>query len=289
MSITIVADSTCAPSDGLVRSLGIAVIPISIFLDGKMYLDRIDLEPGDLYARLSSLKELPTTAAPPPGRFRDAFEQLLAEAGTVLCFTVTTNLSATYSSALQARQSMPPEARQRIEIVDTQTAGAAASTIVAEAGRLAEAGCSLDEIMSRADSMIPRCKLIGALDTLEYLKRSGRVKKISALAGDFFKIKPVFYLKQGKAEAFARPRGKRQALELMLQAFLDDVAGAKEIRAAVTHAGAPDESSQLALEINRHYPEINVDPVPFTVAMGCHTGPGVVGIGYTSFLFDSQN
>ncbi len=281
MKVAIVADSTCAPSGARIRDLGIQIVPINIMLRGKIYQDTIDLEPDKFYRLLPSLKELPTTSAPAPGRFQEIFSRLLCEGRPVICFTVTSSLSGTYNCALQAVQNLAGESDCGIAVVDTQSAGAAASLLVAEAARLALEGRGIEHILEQVSAMLPQCKLMAALDTLEYLKRSGRVNKLAALAGDFLQIKPVFYLHQGKAEAYARPRGKRQAMERILESFYRDVAGAKQIWVAVTHAGATEECGMLREAIEASRPGLEIDLVPFTVAMGSHTGPGVVGIGYT--------
>ena len=281
MKVSVVADSTCAPSAAQVKSLGIEIVPINIFLKGKNYRDMIDLEPEKLYRLLPALKELPSTAAPAAGRFQEVFFRLLSQGRRVICFTVTSSLSATYTCALQAVENLCAGGGNEIEIVDTQNAGAASSLLVVEAARLAAKGAAKDDILDQIKAMIPNCKLMGALDSLEYLEKSGRVGKLPALAGDFFRIKPVFCLHRGKAEAYARPRGKRQAVSKMLEAFYRDVEGARKIWVAVTHADAAGECSAMIREIQARLPGLAIDTVPFTVAMGSHTGPGVVGIGYT--------
>lgn len=281
MPVAIVADSICAPSRGLVNSLNIEIVPITIYLDGKTYLDMFELEPEQFYRLLPGLKEAPTTAAPPAGRYRECFARLLNDNKEVICFSVTSSLSTTCECARQGAESLTAEQGGKIEIVDTLNAGAASSLPVVEAARLARAGAPKEAILDRVNMMLPNLKLFGALDGLEHLKKSGRVGKLAALAGDFFRLKPVLYLHQGKAEAYARPRGKRQAIERMLEVFYRDTAGASRIWAAVTHAGTPEEARVMAGAIQARFPDLEIDLVPFTAAMGSHTGPGLVGIGYT--------
>jgi DegV family protein with EDD domain len=281
LKTAVVADSACAPSAGVLQSLEISIVPNSILLEGKMLRDGIDLEPEELYRRLPALENLPTTAAPPAERFFEVFTDLLQQANEIICFTVASSLSNTNASARQALSGFSTAEKQRIHLIDTQNAGAAAGVIVSEAARMAKTGCRNGEILKQAYRMIPNSKLIATLETLEYLKRSGRVNRLAALAGDYFNLKPVFYLNQGKVTPLARPRGKRQAFNFILDEFSRDTAGATRIWCTVTHANALEESRLLLQGVRSIRPEAVTDIVPFTVAMGVHTGPGLVGMGYT--------
>jgi DegV family protein with EDD domain len=279
--ITVVTDSICAPSVGKLNTLGIMLIPINLHIGGNVYLDIIEIQQNDFYRQLASARELPTTSAPSVERYRESFQKVLDEGRTVLCFTVTSALSNTYNSAVQAREKFPDKKAEKIHIIDTEAAGAAASLLVVEAAKMAQEGLPLEIIVSKIAALIPNTKLLVMIDTLDLLQKSGRVGKLAAMAGELFKVKPIIYLQRGSPQFSGRARGRRQALKMIVDEFIRDTTGANQLRLAVTHADAEEEGLALLRELEIILPGAEIDIVPFTPAMGAHTGPGVLGIGYT--------
>lgn len=281
MAVTVVADSICSPSSEKVKELGIKIVPINIHFGNKIYLDLLEIQPDDFYRRLPSAEELPTTSAPSMERFKVTYEKILDAGHSVFCLTVTSALSLTHNSMTQARDEFPDYLANKICIMDSEAAGASAGLMVIEAAKLARQGLSNEAIEVKIKELIPNCKLVVMFDTLEYIRKSGRVGKVAAVAGELFQVKPVIYLHRGKPQFFGRPRGKRQAIAMIMDQFVRDIAGAKDLRVAVTHANVEEEALALAEEVEAAYPGLEIDIVPFTPAMGAHAGPGVIGIGYT--------
>lgn len=279
--VTVVTDSICSPPAGKVKKLDIKLVPINIHIGGRSYKDLVDLKPDHFYRLLASARELPTTAAPQAERFKAVFSRILARGGEVFCLTVASALSNTYNAAAQACREFEEETEARVCLFDTEAAGAAASLMVVKAATMAGAGSSLQEIKTALNALVPEARFIGVIDTLDYIQKSGRVSRLAALAGNLFQIKPIICLHRGKTEIMGRPRGKLQALDMIVEKFASDTENADLVFATVTHANAKAEGLALARDIEAVHPGLAVDIIPFSPAMGTHTGPGVVGIGYT--------
>ncbi|MDY6827551.1 MAG: DegV family protein [Bacillota bacterium] len=283
MTVKILADSICSPSLEKVEEMGITIVPINIHFGEHVYRDLFEIKPEEIYRRLSSASELPTTSAPSVKRFAEAFKTVISEGQSLICFTVTSLMSNSYNVALQARSEFTAEEASRICIFDTEAAGAPAALMVIEAARLAEEGFSLAEIEARASKMAASAKLVVMLDTLKYIEKSGRVGKVTAVAGDLFNVKPLICLHRGKTHFFGRARGKTQAARMILNEFVKDTREARNVRVAATHANAGEDLEPLIRGVKEKFPDIEIDIISFTPAMGFHAGPGIIGIGYTYF------
>lgn len=281
MKVGIVADSACAPSSEDRAKLGIRLVPINIFMEGRIYQDIVELEPDALYSRLPSLKELPTTSAPSIAQFQQAYQDFIDKSMSVICFTVTSTLSGTYDVAVQARDGLDGESAGKVTIVDTRSAGAGGGVLVAEAARQAREGLSRETILQNLSPLLPNCTLVAMIDTLEYLEKSGRIGKVAYLAGDFFQLKPVIFLHEGVVHPLSRSRGKKRAMNQMLEKFNRDTGESEQVWVSAAHAGAPEDALELVERIKVSRPGIDISVVPFTPAMGIHAGPGLIGLGYT--------
>jgi len=280
MPVHIVADSTCSPSAERVNALGITIVPINIHFGDTVFKDFFELSPDEFYQKLAATPELPTTSAPSVDRFYEAFKKNL-DGGAVFCLTVTSNLSNTYNIALQARSCFSKEEAANIHVFDSQAAGASASLLVVQAAEFAAQGLGPEEIKKRLDALVPGAKLLVMFGTLKYIEKSGRVGKVAAVAGDLFNVKPVICMHMGTTDFFGRARGKAQAVKLILDEFKKDVADAHNVRVSVTHANAEADLPPLVAGVLSLFPQMEMDTVPFTPAMGAHAGPGIIGIGYT--------
>jgi DegV family protein with EDD domain len=281
MPVRIVADSTCSPSAEKVKTLGITIVPINIHFGNQVYKDFFELSPDEFYVKLAAASELPTTSAPSADRFYEAFKKILNGGDSVLCLTVTSGLSNTYNVALAARSRFSKEEAAQIHVFDTRAAGASASLLAVAAAELAAEDMGMEKIESHLAALVPNARLLVMFDTLKYIEKSGRVGKIAAVAGDLFNVKPVICMHAGTTSFFGRARGKAQAVKLILDEFKRDTAGARDVRVSATHANAAENLPPLVEGVRAVFPDIGIDTVPFTPAMGAHAGPGIIGIGYT--------
>jgi len=280
MSVKLVVDSVSAPSLRRVEELDITIVPIHVHFGTRVYDDLLEMTPEQFYRELVAAKELPTTSAPSFERFASAFEQILRQGHDVACLTVSSKFSATYGVAVQARQEFSGEDAARIRVIDLETEGSSCAVLSLEAARLCQAGATLDEVESRLRALIPNARFLAMLDTLSFIAKSGKIGKVQAVAGDLFRVKPVACIQHEGVQFIGRARGKRQAIEMMLGQFAQDVRGREDVLVTVTHANAEADLPPLIQGVEAACPGIDIDVAPFTAGMGVHAGPGLLGIAY---------
>ena len=275
MTVKIVTDSSCDLPERLVSELGIDVIPLTIRFGAEELVDRRDLTPTQFWARCSSSAELPSTAAPAPGAFEEVFRKAAAEgAEGVVCVNLSSKLSATGEAAQAAARAVADVVPVRV--VDSLSVTLGLGMIVVECARRATAGAALDGIVALAEDMVRRTKVYGALDTLEYLKRGGRIGAAQALVGSILSIKPVIEVVDGKVEPGPKQRTRSRSLQ-----WLADQVGAQPgvENLAVLHGDAPDVDTLLDL-LSRHYPRERIVVGQLGAVVGAHTGPRTIGVAF---------
>ncbi len=280
MAVRVVCDSVCAPSLEKAEKLGITIVPINIHFGKEVYKDLLGIPPQAFYERLPTVKELPTTSAPSPERFKEVFQKILDQGDDCICLTMTGKLSLTHQAAKKAQAEFKEEERARIRVVDTMVAGAAASLLTVHAAEMAREGSSLATITEAIETLRNTTKLVVMFDTLKYIEKSGKVGKVAAVAGNLFRVKPLIVFRESKPDFFGRARGQKQAVRMILEEFAKDTADKPFVRLAVTHANARENVQPFIDALKEKHPAIEADIVPFTSAMGSHAGPGVIGIGY---------
>ena len=275
MTVKIVTDSSCDLPDELVAELGIDVVPLTIRFGSEELVDRRDLTPSEFWARCSRSAELPSTAAPAPGAFEEVFRKAAADgAEGVVCVDLSSKLSATGEAAQAAARAVADVVPVRV--VDSLSVTLGEGMIAVEAARRAAAGAGLEEIVALAEDMARRTKVFGSLDTLEYLKRGGRIGAAQALLGSMLSIKPCIEVVDGKVE----PGPKQRTRSRSLQWLADQVGahpGAENL--AVLHGDAPDVETLLGL-LDRHYPRDRIVVGQLGAVVGAHTGPRTIGVAF---------
>lgn len=269
MSVRIVTDSGCDLSPEVTDALGIEVVPLSIRFGATEYTDRVDLSPEKFYEEMAARDELPETAAPSPGAFAQAFQSLINDGATSI---VSINLSEALSATAQAaRTAATTIAGVEIQIVDSASATVGQGTLVLRAAEAAKAGASVAEIIASTNDLSARTHVYGILDTLENLKKGGRIGNAQAMIGSMLSIKPCIDLSSGAVEEAGRQRTRKKAL-----AWLAAQLPATATNVAIGHGLAPDIDmfvDMLDVEIDR---VSLIGPV-----VGTHGGPRVVGLSYT--------
>jgi DegV family protein with EDD domain len=269
--VAVVTDSAASLPRGVAEGLGIIVVPIHLRFADRTMAD--DEEPGRFYERLRSAPGDVSTATPAPGVFLEAFNRVGAD--QVLCVTIASSVSGIHQSAAIAAE----EATIQVEVVDSGNASMAQGFVAMEAARTAAGGGDLSTAVARAREVADRCRLIAAIETFEYLRRSGRVNRLASYAGGMLSIKPVFRMQGGVIEAVARPRTRRRALDRLEEEARRDIAGRPAHLAAV-HADAEEEARALLERLSEGLEVLESHVAGFTPAMGAHTGPGVVGLAW---------
>ena len=274
MTIRIITDSACDLPQRLVDELRITLVPLTFRFGDEEYVDRVGMSTAEFWARCSASPVLPQTAAPAPGQYAEAYQRLAAEGATgILVVTLSSELSATKQAAEQgAKQSgvtIP------IRIVDSRSASMGEGINALAAARLARTATSLDDLARTVEGLVERTRVWGALDTLENLKKNGRIGGAKALLASALAIKPIITVKDGKVAEGGKQRTRSKALAFVLEQFR---AAGPVTDVAVLHAQCTDVDAFVAQLRETHSGEIVVGDIGSVI--GSHTGPGTIGVTY---------
>jgi DegV family protein with EDD domain len=269
--VLVVTDSTADLPPDLVQALGITVVPLQVIFGEESFRDGIDLTSEEFFQRLSESRDLPSTSQPSVGEFQRAYEELAAQTDRILSIHLSSRFSGTVETARQAAQTLA--GRCQIEVIDSGTVSMAMGLAVIAAARAGRWGADLDFCAERARSVLHRQRLAIALDTLEYLRRGGRIGRAQAFLGGLLRLKPILTIRDGEAFPLTRVRAHKKALEEVLRICLSegDVA-----EAAVMYTTKPDDAQYLADEVARRCPGIPIHVGRIGPVIGVHGGPGLV-------------
>lgn len=272
MTIKVVTDSTCDLPDELVAQYGITVVPLYINIGGSSYLDGVDISRLEFYEGLADYDPFPTTATPGIDAFQKVYDRLAEEgAAQVLSIHVSISLSATVDVARAAAKetsSIP------VTVFDSQQLSLGTGFQVLEAAKAAAEGRSMEEIIALLEEQTSRTFVFAALDTLEFLQRSGRMNAVVARLGSLLQIKPLLKMHAGEPTG-ERVRTRERAIQRLIQLATD--LGTVE-KLALVHTNAPEAAQELYKKARHLFPDeeapLSVDVTP---VIGAHIGPGVIG------------
>lgn len=275
-TIAVVTDSVAMLPESLARELNIRVVPIVLTIGDRSYRDGIDLTTREFYRLLRTSQELPTTAAPSVGEFLRVFEDALTDAEAVVAVHVSSELTSVYRFALMAAGQIPGG---RVHVVDSRSATMAQGFVALAAARAARARADLETVLASAEEVRSKVRFFAFLETLEYLRRGGRVNSAVAMMGNAIQLKPIVHIVEGQVAAIARPRTRRKATQAMLDLMSSEVAD-RPVRAAVLHADAIDDAEALRRRVADQFDCLELHVTEMTPVMGTHTGPGLLGLAY---------
>jgi DegV family protein with EDD domain len=276
---SIVLDSTADFPEAPERFPNWRVVPLYVLFGDESYRDYVELAPEAFYARLRTADELPTTSQPTPGDFLTTYEQLSGYE-RIYSLHLSAALSGTFQSATTAAQ----ELGDRVRVVDSESASAAIAMLGLAIQRRLERGTSDDEL----DDLIARFKkeagLIFTVDTLEFLRRGGRIGRASAWAGELLHVKPILTIRR-EVIPLKRVRGNRKAMQEFVSEFTSTTTDTSTLRVGIAHADAPERAEQLRKMVRFERPQAEIEIVTTLGAVvGTHAGPGTVGF----FWFDDR-
>lgn len=278
--VRVVADSSvCLPKE-LIEKYNIELVPETIIFGTKVYRDGVDLAAGDFYVLLGRAKDLPTTSAPSPQDFVDAYQKVAKDADYIACILVSSGFSRMgLQAAITARESV---SEVPIEIVDSQTAVGAYGFVVLTAAKTAAAGKSLPEVLKAAKAVQKRVNLILTLDTLKYLAKGGRIGKAAHWAGTVLSIKPILEVPNttGTIEPLERVRSRPKAIRRLLELMQERVSEGQRVHVSIDHANVPEEADHLRSQISSLFDCAEVFINDWAPVAGVHCGPGVIGISF---------
>lgn len=271
MSIKVVTDSACDVPPDIAEALGITVIPVYINIGDRGYLDGVELSRREFYQNLPNYPIYPTTAAPAIGAFSETYERLAKEgASEILSIHLANNLSATCNNARLGRQAFTGVP---VTIFDSTQITIGAGLLVITAAEAANRGCSMAEIVSLLQERITRTRVFGVIETLESLRRSGRVSWAQFGLGTLLQIKPLMMIHQGEVSVIAKIRTSKKAIQQMLE-MVTELAPFEKL--AVLHVNALETAVELQQQAASLFPHTPI-LIETTPAIGTHLGLGAAG------------
>jgi len=279
----VVTDSASQLVQDEVNHLNIKVIPLEISINGKVYLDGVDINPDDLYTKMRAEKMEVKTSAPSVGKFYQTFSEIFEQGhDEILCITLSDKLSSTYNSALIAANMISAKlVKKKVVVFNSLTAAVAQGFLVIEAANHLLLGKSLDAVIQFLTEARQRTGLIAAVESLKYLAQGGRIGKASYLVGNTLKIMPILTVnKEGMVSPIAKVRKKETIVPSILSILMQHLKGSKKVRLSVMHADKLEEAKSLQKALTDLELPKDIPIEPFTPVMGVHTGPGLYGLGY---------
>ncbi|HEY7626186.1 MAG TPA: DegV family protein [Ilumatobacteraceae bacterium] len=272
--VRIVTDSACDLPQSVADELGIEIVPLTIRIDGKEFVDRRDLTVAEFWQKCDASPTLPETAAPSPGQFEEVYRRLASDGATgVVTVSLSGALSATMQSAELAARSVSDTIPTTV--VDSRSVTVGLGAIVVACARLAAGGSSQDDVAALATDLARRTRVWGALDTLDNLKKGGRIGGAKALLASALAIKPIVEVRDGKVEQGGKQRTRAKALAFLVE----KVAAAKGLDSLyVLHADCRDVDQFVAMlrpHVNGEIVVGDIGPV-----VGSHTGRGTIGVAF---------
>lgn len=278
--IKIISDSTCDLSRELIEKYNIAILPLHIHLGEEEYQDGLTITPDEIYTWADANNTTPKTSAASMTEIIDMFQPYIDNGDEIICFSISSSMSANYNVMRLAVDEM--EAEDKIRIIDSANLSTGIGLQVIEAAIMAEQGKSLDEIVAQIEEYKPRVSASFVVDTLTYLHRGGRCSSVAALAGGVLKLHPKIAVDGGKMDAGKKYRGKIDSVILSYAKDMEeDLRNAKKDRVFITHSGCSDEVIDRVKEYLtslNHFDEILVTRAGGVVSSHC--GPGTLGVLY---------
>jgi len=274
MVVRVVTDSTSDLPSDVAERLGITVVPLNVHFGSEVYKDGVDMSADTFYERLTNGLVLPKTSQPSIGDFAEVYERLGRGADAIVSIHISSQLSGTYNSAIQATREASVTCR--VEVVDTLRASMSVGITAMIAARAASDGASVDEVASIAREAYKRSECIFMLETLEYLEKGGRIGKAKALLGSLLRIRPMLRI-DGEVHELGKERSRRRGIS-RLQEVARGFSPIDEL--AVIYSTTPDDALAVSQNLSDLLPE-GTEPIVARVGpvVGTYAGPGVVGIG----------
>lgn len=276
-SIAIVTDTDASLPREVAARHGIRQVPIMIQFGTESLKTDFDIDDAQLFARVDREGTLPTTSAPSPGQFAEAYEEAFAGgADAVLCFCVSSEISATYAAAVTARDTMPG---RKITVVDTLSLSMGQGYMVLAAAEAVAAGASVEEAVARAQAVGERTYLYAALSTLKYLAMSGRVSGLKAGMANLLSIKPILTIQEGKLDLLEQVRTQKRSWARTIELAAEAVGGRPVERLAIIHVAVPEQARRFQEQVQS---ALSYDGAvlftELTPGLSVHAGAGVVGV-----------
>jgi len=275
MPVKIVTDSGADLPEELAKELGISVVPVYVRFGEEVYRDRVTISEDEFYERLTHDPVHPNTTQPGPQDFLEVYQKLSSDADGIVSIHISGKLSGTYNSALMARDMM--EGGCPIEVVDSETLSMSVGLIAIAAAEMAKAGESMEKIVEGVKQAIPKTYLFFLLDTLEYLRRGGRIGKAKALLGSVLNVKPMLTVKDGVLVPAGQVRTRAKGIDKLFE-FVKEATDIQDL--AVVYNTTPDEAQALAERLGSVFTREKIRIARVGPGLGVHGGPGAMLVSF---------
>jgi len=279
-NIVVVTDSiACLPAE-IVEKYRIKIVPVNMFFSGKVYRDGIDISASEAYELLRKAPNQFVTSPASAGDYLDVYRELSSTTENIFCITISSKLSATYTMAKLAKEEAKKELPETtIEVLDSQMAAGAEGLIVLAAARAVAQGKDLKEAIDVARQVREKTGLVGILETIRHVHRTGRVPKIASFIGSVIRVKPLVTISDGSIHFAGLARTKRRGIDRILSMIREKI-GKNPIRVSLMHAEVPEEAFELKERILSEFNCVELWLTHFTPIMGYATGPGTLVIAF---------
>jgi len=273
--LKIVIDSACEIPEEWREEYEVNIIPVNIQFENKTYLQGVDLSNDDFYHLADSSGVIPKTSQPTPQQFVELYRRIAQASDTILSLHITSKLSGTFNSAVLAAQ----ELKNSLKIIpyDSGSGSAAVGFMCKEVRQLERAGATLQAILNRLDEIRKNVNIVLTLDTLEYARRSGRVKALPAALAALIKIKPIIILKDGALDMKEKVRTRQRALDRVLEIIHERV-GDRLVNVAVVHSQSIESAKQLVKKVRQTLRVNEMIISELSIGIAANLGPGTMGI-----------
>ena len=278
--IAILADSSCDFTPERAQKAGFSVVPLQVtFEDGSVYRDGIDLTSEEFFKKLAASKQLPKTSQPTIETWMDAMKQF-ADYDDIIVITVSGKMSGSLSGASMARRMLREEEKfqPNIHLIDSMTASGAVAGFALEAVRMVREGCRAQEILNRLLYLQNHLSVYFIFDSLEYLRKGGRIGKATALAGKVMGIKPLLTFFEGEPKNVDKVRGVQAGCKKLVEGFLRHAADLHHVM--VISSCAPERVEMITRMLQTHISDIAITYVEIGAVIGTYVGPGGIALVY---------
>jgi len=273
--IKVVTDSTSDMTAEQIERSGVTVIPLNVHFGDEVYKDGVTMTPAEFYRKLASSPIMPRTSQPSAGEFMELYQELAADADTIISVHISNHLSGTLASAEAARGMVDID----VQTFDSLLCSQACARLAMLAAREAKAGRSKEEIMALLEQARQDTLLVFCADTLEYLQKNGRIGRAQAIMGSILQVKPILWMdKDGYVASYDKVRGKSKVLARLVAAAHEHFASGTEVDVSVIHSEAPEQAEALLEMMRAEFPVRDGTVATIGPVVGAHIGPGAVGL-----------
>lgn len=279
--LKIITDMVCDLAPGWQEEYQVDLIPMNIIVDGKSYLQGVELSNEEFFQHIETTGRIPGTSQPSPNQFIEFYRKVADKADTVLSMHVTEKLSGTFRSAVAAARELAGELN--IIPYDTTNGTICAGMMCREARIMDRAGATLNQILERMDAIRRSMQLVITVDNLRYAQLSGRIRFLEAVLGSFLQIKPIIELRDGMIEVTGRVRSRARSLEEMIKVMKKKM-GDRRIHAGIAHVRDPQTAAKLLDMVKSNFNCVDAVISEVSIALAVHFGPG--GLGFAAYPAD---